>query len=93
MAKNKVIFALFINGFSMNILKLINNIRDQRMEEKVVHKFSSIIFIGLCALLSSCDSCSDIEDYCEAKKEWLSQYIDIDCKVANKLTKHLQQEV
>lgn len=52
----------------MNILGLINNIRDPRMEGKVVHKFSSIIFVGLCAVLSGCESWSDIEDYCEAKK-------------------------
>ena len=61
----------------MNILELINNIADPRMEGKVVHKFSSIIFVGLCAVLSGCESWSDIEDYCEAKKAWLSQYVDL----------------
>jgi len=61
----------------MNILGLINNIRDPRMEGKVIHKFSSIIFVGLCAVLSGCENWSDVEDYCEAKKEGLSQYVDL----------------
>jgi predicted transposase YbfD/YdcC len=61
----------------MNILELINEVPDPRIEGKVIHKFSSIIFVALCGILSNCESWSDIRDYCEAKKEWLSQYIDL----------------
>jgi hypothetical protein len=31
------------------------------MEGKVVHKFSSIIFLGLCVVLCGCKSWSDVE--------------------------------
>lgn len=58
MAKNKVRLPLFSNCFSMNILELINNVHDPQMEGKVVHKLSSIIFVGLCAVLSGYESWS-----------------------------------
>lgn len=61
----------------MNILKLISAMPDPRMEGKVVYKFSTIVFVVLCGILSGCESWSDIEDYCEAKKDWLGQYVDL----------------
>ena len=61
----------------MKILHLINEIPDPRMEGKVVHKFNTIIFVALCGILSNCESWSDIEDYCQIKKEWLEKYVDL----------------
>jgi len=60
----------------MDILKLIDDIPDPRMHGKVVHSFGAIIFVSLCGILSNCESWSDIEDYCESKMEWLSQYVE-----------------
>jgi hypothetical protein len=40
----------------MNILKLISEMPDPRMEGKVVYKFSTIIFVVLCGILSGCES-------------------------------------
>lgn len=61
----------------MKILALIEEIFDPRMEGKVHHPLSSIIFIALCGILSGCESWGDIKDYCKAKKEWLSQYVSL----------------
>lgn len=61
----------------MNILDLIQNIPDPRMEGKVKHSLGSILFVGLCGVLSGCESWSDIEDYCETKFGWLSSYVDL----------------
>ena len=61
----------------MKILALIEEIFDPRMEGKVHHRLSSIIFIALCGILSGCESWGDIRDYCKAKKEWLSQYVSL----------------
>ncbi len=61
----------------MNILELIEKIPDPRMEGKVKHKFTTIIFVALCGILSRCESWSEIEDYCEAKRDWLSKYVDL----------------
>lgn len=61
----------------MNILELIQTIPDPRMEGKIKHNLGAILFAGLCGVLSGCESWTDIEDYCETKQEWLSQYIDL----------------
>lgn len=61
----------------MTILKLLESIPDPRMEGKVKHNLGSILFVGLCGVLSGCESWSDIEDYCETKFEWLSSYVDL----------------
>lgn len=70
----------------MNILKLISEMPDPRMKGKVVYKFSAIVFVVLCGILSGCESWSDIEDYCEAKKEWLGQYVDLKSGIPSKWT-------
>ena len=62
----------------MQILDFIEEIPDPRMEGKVRHKLSTIIFVALCGVLSGCESWSDIKDYCRIKKDWLSKYIDLD---------------
>jgi predicted transposase YbfD/YdcC len=61
----------------MNILDLINQIPDPRMVGKVIHNLGSIIFVTLCGVLSNCETWSDISDYCEIKKDWLSQYVNL----------------
>lgn len=61
----------------MKILEMIEDISDPRMEGKVQHKLSTIIFVALCGILSGCESWSDIRDYCGIKKDWLSQYVSL----------------
>lgn len=61
----------------MKILEMINNISDPRMEGKVQHKLSTIIFVALCGILCGCESWGDIRDYCRAKRDWLSQYVSL----------------
>lgn len=60
----------------MSVLDLIEKIPDPRMEGKVKHNFGSIIFVTLCGILSGCESWGDIQDYCETKLKWLSNYVD-----------------
>ena len=58
------------------ILELINLLPDPRMAGKVKHALSTVIFVTLCGILSGCESWTDIEHYCEIKKEWLEQYVE-----------------
>ena len=57
---------------------MINDISDPRMEGKVQHKLSTIIFVALCGVLCGCESWGDIRDYCKVKRDWLSQYISLE---------------
>ena len=61
----------------MKILEMIDDISDPRMEGKVRHKLSTIIFVALCGVLCGCESWSDIRDYCKVKRDWLSQYVSL----------------
>ncbi len=61
----------------MSILDLILNFPDPRMEGKIKHNLGSLIFTTLCAVLSGCESWTEVHDYCEIKQAWLSKYIDL----------------
>lgn len=61
----------------MKVLSMIKDITDPRMEGKVHHPLSTIIFVALCGILSGCESWSDIRDYCKVKKKWLSKYVSL----------------
>ncbi len=61
----------------MKVLAMIKEISDPRMEGKVHHPLSTIIFVALCGILCGCESWDDIRDYCAVKKDWLSQYINL----------------
>ena len=52
----------------MKVLSMIANITDPRMENKVTHNFSAIIFVALCGVLSQCESWDDISDY--VRRTW-----------------------
>ena len=56
---------------------MIEEISDARMEGKVRHPLSTIIFVALCGILCGCENWDDIRDYCAVKKDWLSQYINL----------------
>ncbi len=53
----------------MSILELIQNIPDPRMEGKVKHNLGTILFVGLCGVLSGCESWSDIGE--QLKPGWI----------------------
>ena len=70
----------------MKLLEAIEKIPDPRMEGKVKHKLSSIIFMTLCAVLSGCECWNDIEDYCKTKKEWLSKHVNLKSGIPSEWT-------
>ena len=59
----------------MKVLSMIKEISDPRMEGKVCHPLSTIIFVALCGILCGCESWSDIKDYCRVKRDWLKRYV------------------
>lgn len=61
----------------MSVLDLIGTVPDPRMIGKVKHNIGAIIFVTLCAILSGCKSWGEIQDYCEIKLLWLSDYVDL----------------
>lgn len=62
----------------MNIIDLIDEMPDPRMEGKIKHNFGTIIFVTLCGVLSGCESWGDICHYCDTKRKWLEKHINLD---------------
>ena len=53
----------FVSHFSV--------IRDPRIERTKLHKLESILFIALCAVLCGVESWEGMEEFGEAREEWL----------------------
>lgn len=58
-------------------IEFLSDVPDFRDEKKIAHPLINIIFITFCAVLCRAESWFDVYDFGEAKKEWLSQYIDL----------------
>ncbi len=50
---------------------------DPRINRLKLHKLTDIITITLCAVLSGAESWTDIADFGETKKEWLSGFLEL----------------
>lgn len=56
-------------------LSIFRELPDPRVERTKVHSLEVIMFIALCSYLSGADGFYDMEDYAQAKQEWLRQNI------------------
>ncbi len=50
---------------------------DSRQEGKVQHKLIDILFIAVAASLSNCNNWEDMEEWAEAREEWLRNYLEL----------------
>lgn len=57
------------------ILTIFRELPDPRVERTKVHRLEIIMFISLCAYLSGAESFYDMEDYAQARQEWLRKHI------------------
>ena len=57
---------------------MIGEISDPRIEGKIPHNLSTIIFGASCGILSGCESWNDMRNYCKIKRDWLSHYISLE---------------
>lgn len=61
----------------MDLLEAISCLPDPREDYKIKYPLPSLLFTTLCGVLCGCQSWLDVSDFCEAKKEWLSKYVDL----------------
>jgi predicted transposase YbfD/YdcC len=52
-------------------------LRDPRIERTKLHKLEDILMIAICAVICSADSWEDMEDFGNAKIEWLEKYLEL----------------
>jgi len=61
----------------IKVLGYLSIIKDPRLDRKKLHQLTDILFIGICAVLCSCDTWEDIHLFATERKEYLQEYIEL----------------
>ena len=59
----------------LNILTILAQVADPRIERTKRHQLIDILFISLVATMSGCDSWVDVERFGKAKKSWFKRFL------------------
>lgn len=62
---------------SSPLLDHFASLDDPRVERTKLHPLLSIIAIAICAVISGAEGWDDIEEFGEAKEDWLSTFLDL----------------
>ena len=60
-----------------SLLFHISKIEDLRDSERIQHPLLTLLFISICALIAGCEHYTEIEDFADSKKDWLSEFVDM----------------
>ena len=61
-----------------NINDSFIQLEDPRTGQNTRHKFIEVLFIAVCAVISGCECWTEIEDYGQAKEQWLRGFLDLE---------------
>lgn len=61
----------------LNLITIIREIEDPRMERTRLHKLEDILVIAICGLLCGAESFEDMEIFGEAKEEWFGTFLEL----------------
>ena len=56
----------------------LSRLEDPRTDQNTRHKFIEVLFIAVCAVISGCECWTEIEDYGQAKEQWLRGFLDLE---------------
>ena len=65
------------NEESISLIVSFQDLPDPRVEGRCDHKLINIIVIAVCAVISGAESWVDVSDFGEAKREWLSTFLEL----------------
>ena len=60
------------------LLDIFKQIQDNRRDLSKLHKLNDILVMAIIAVICGADTWNNIEEYCEAKEEWLSSFLDLE---------------
>ena len=60
-----------------DILTILAQVNDPRVDRTKRHPLVDILFIGLVATLCGCDSWVDVERFAQAKEDWFRRFLDL----------------
>jgi predicted transposase YbfD/YdcC len=61
----------------LNLIAVLKEVPDPRVERRKLHSLSDILTISICALLCGADSFEDMEIFGEAKSDWFETFLDL----------------
>jgi predicted transposase YbfD/YdcC len=63
---------------SGNLLDIFKRIEDNRRDLSKLHELNDILVMAVIAVICGADTWNEIEEYCEAKEEWLSVFLNLE---------------
>lgn len=62
---------------SGRLLSVFSQIEDNRRDLNKLHELNDILVMAIIAVICGADTWNNIEEYCEAKEEWLSSFLNL----------------
>lgn len=66
-----------LDMYGMPAMHFFMSITDPRIERSKAHPLGTILMVAICAVISGAESFVDMEDFGNAKKEWLGSFLDL----------------
>lgn len=63
---------------SGKLLDIFKQIEDNRRDLSKLHELNDILVMAVIAVICGADTWNEIEEYCEAKEEWLSVFLNLE---------------
>ena len=60
------------------LTSIFMQLEDKRRDLSKLHKLNDILVMAIIAVICGADSWDDIEEYCKAKQEWLTQFLNLE---------------
>lgn len=60
------------------LIGIFSQIEDNRRDLSKLHKLNDILVMAIIAVICGADTWNNIEEYCEAKAEWLSKFLNLE---------------
>jgi predicted transposase YbfD/YdcC len=59
------------------VMRFFMSISDPRIDRQKAHPLTNILMVAICAVISGAESFVDMEDFGNAKKDWLGSFLDL----------------
>ena len=63
--------------FASDLLEQLSNLEDPRDSRAKRHELGNVVFMAICAVLGGADCWTDVEVFCNSKRQWFESLLDI----------------
>lgn len=62
---------------TVKLLSIFRQIEDHRRDISKLHDLNDILVMAIIAVICGADTWDNIEEYCQAKSEWLAEFLNL----------------